>query len=110
MIPNIGFKSDSDELLPSSYPTLDKAAAVLQEFSGVRMEVQGHASSEGSDSYNLKLSEKRAKAVRQYLIDRGVESGRLTARGYGETVPLSSNRTRSGRSQNRRVEFQIIQD
>jgi len=110
VIPNINFKSGSDELLSSSFPTLDRAAEVLNEFTGVRLEIQGHASSEGKESYNLKLSKKRAEAVREYLIRRGVQSDRLRAQGYGESVPLETNRSESGRSQNRRVEFQIIQD
>ena len=110
VIPNINFKSASDELLSSSFPTLDRAAEVLNEFTAVRFEIQGHASSEGDDEYNLKLSRKRAEAVREYLIDRGVSAERLRAQGYGETIPLSTNRSEAGRSKNRRVEFQILQD
>lgn len=110
VIPNIQFKADSDELLTTSYPTLDQAAAVLNEYPEVRMEIQGHASSEGDDDYNLELSEKRAEAVREYLIGQNVEAERLRAQGYGETVPLDTNRSEAGRSKNRRVEFQIIED
>jgi len=101
---------NSDELLPSSFPTLNRAADVLARFAGVRMEIQGHASADGDDDYNLQLSQKRAESVRRYLISRGVDPDRLIAVGYGETRPLSTNRTQDGRSQNRRVEFQILQD
>ena len=110
VIPNINFKSDSDELLSSSFPTLDRAAEVLNEFGGVRLEIQGHASSEGGESYNLKLSKKRAEAVREYLIGRGVDASRLRAQGYGESVPVETNRSEAGRSKNRRVEFHIIEN
>jgi outer membrane protein OmpA-like peptidoglycan-associated protein len=109
-IDDIKFKVNSDELLSSSYGTLNRAADVLSQFEGVRMEVQGHASSDGDDSYNLELSQKRAESVRRYLIGRGVNPDRLTAVGYGETKPLATNRTQEGRVENRRVEFQIIQD
>ncbi len=109
VIPNIGFKLNSDELLSSSFPTLDQAARVLQEYSGVRLEIQGHASSEGDDDYNQELSQRRAESVRRYLIGRGVENWRLSAVGYGELQPISTNKTESGRSDNRRVEFHLVQ-
>ncbi len=109
-IADIKFKVDSDELLASSFATLNQAADVLARFEAVRMEIQGHASADGDDAYNLQLSQQRAESVRRYLIGRGVDPDRLTAVGYGETRPLSTNRTQDGRSENRRVEFQIIQD
>ena len=109
-IADIKFKVDSDELLNSSFSTLNRAADVLAKFEGVRMEIQGHASADGDDDYNLQLSQKRAESVRRYLIGRGVDPDRLIAVGYGETKPLSTNRTQDGRSENRRVEFQILQD
>ena len=108
VIPDIKFKVNSDELLPSSYPTLDRAADVLIRYDGVRIEIQGHASSEGDDSYNLELSDRRAASVMRYLAGRGVDRSRLQSRGYGSTVPVATNRTEEGRSQNRRVEFRIV--
>ena len=110
VIPDINFKVNSDELLSSSYGTLDRAADVLKDYPDVRMEIQGHASAEGDDDYNMELSQRRAESVRRYLVNRGVQSHRLTAAGYGETQPVSTNRTESGRAQNRRVEFHIVQD
>jgi outer membrane protein OmpA-like peptidoglycan-associated protein len=109
-IPDINFKSASDELLTSSFPILNQAADVLAQFPGVRMEIQGHASSEGDDAYNLELSQKRAESVVRYLVGRGIDRLRLTARGYGETQPIDTNHTEDGRKRNRRVEFQIVQD
>jgi OOP family OmpA-OmpF porin len=69
----------------------------------VRVEVAGHTDSRGNDSYNLKLSQRRAESVRDYLISMGIESSRLTARGYGESQPVATNSTEGGRAQNRRV-------
>ena len=71
----------------------------------ITLEVQGHTDSRGSDRHNMRLSDRRANAVRDYLVGQGIESSRLVARGYGETRPLESNRTRAGRAANRRVEF-----
>ncbi|MBN94852.1 MAG: hypothetical protein CL928_12430 [Deltaproteobacteria bacterium] len=110
VIPDIQFKRDSETLLSTSYPTLNRAAQVLADYSEVRMEIQGHASSEGDDDYNMELSQRRAEAVRTYMISRGVDASRLIAKGYGETVPAATNRNEAGRSANRRVEFQLIQD
>ncbi len=108
-IPDIQFKVNSDELLSTSYSTLNQAANVLLEYKSVRIEIQGHASSEGDDEYNLQLSQRRSESVRNYLVQRGVDMTRLTAVGYGETQPVDTNRTESGRKRNRRVEFIIVQ-
>ena len=108
-IADIQFKNDSDELLSSSFTVLNQAANVLTEFPTVHLEIQGHASSDGDDTHNMDLSQRRADSVRRYLVGRGVEGGRLTAIGYGETIPVDTNKTDSGRARNRRVEFKIVQ-
>ncbi len=110
VIPDIQFRRASEQLLPSSFLTLNQAAGVLAQYPSVRMEVQGHASSDGDDQYNLELSQRRADSVRQYLISRGVAAARLTGVGYGESQPVASNDTDEGRRRNRRVEFQLVQD
>jgi hypothetical protein len=69
------------------------------------IEVAGHTDSMGSDAYNMKLSQQRAGAVRNFLISKGVAADRLTAKGYGESQPVADNATREGRIQNRRVEL-----
>lgn len=109
VIPGIQFKLNSDELLASSFPILNEAADVLTEFTGIRMEIQGHASSDGDDTHNMVLSHKRSESVRRYLVNRGIDGTRLIAIGYGETVPIADNNTQEGRVMNRRVEFKIIQ-
>ena len=72
------------------------------------VEAQGHTDSQGSDAYNLRLSQQRAESVREYLVSQGVEPGRITARGYGESQPIASNDTADGRATNRRVTLRII--
>ncbi len=83
---------------------LDQAAAYIKDAEGT-FEVQGHTDSKGSDAYNLKLSDARAKAVVKALEARGVAAGKLTAKGYGESQPVADNATEEGRAQNRRVVF-----
>ena len=74
----------------------------------MRIEIGGHTDSKGSDSYNLRLSENRAKAVYDYLILKGISEKRLQYKGYGKNKPIDTNDTEEGRANNRRVEFQIL--
>ena len=90
-----------------SYPLLKEVAQVLKENPNIRVRIEGHTDSRGSDRFNLRLSRNRAKAVRKFLIKQGVAKDRMKAEGFGETVPIADNRTNDGRSQNRRVEFVI---
>jgi OOP family OmpA-OmpF porin len=91
-----------------SYPLLDEVAQALEDHPGMRVRVEGHTDSRGGDNYNLRLSDDRAKSVRNYLSRRGIDAKRMVAKGYGEKVPIADNRTKAGRAQNRRVEFVII--
>ncbi len=77
---------------------------------GIKVEVDGHTDSKGSDAYNQKLSDARAASVMQYLVSRGVEAGRLTSKGFGESKPIADNATDEGREINRRVELTITDD
>lgn len=88
-----------------SFTILDTVAQVMRDFPDVSIEVQGHTDSRGNDAFNLRLSQQRADAVRQYLIQQGISEARLTSRGYGETQPIETNATNEGRGLNRRVEF-----
>jgi len=102
------FEFDRAILRPESFPVLDEVAgAIRKEVTGV-VEVQGHADAKGSAQYNLGLSQRRAEAVRAYLVGKGIPSERLVARGYGDTQPIASNATAVGREQNRRVEFVLL--
>ncbi len=104
----ITFDTGKATIKPISYPVLDRAVDLLKKNPKARVEVQGHTDSVGSDSYNMRLSQARANSVYKYLVDHGIDTARLTARGYGETSPIADNRTRDGRSQNRRIDFKIL--
>lgn len=100
---DILFAVDSATLSGSSQASLDQTGAVLLEYDKTAVVVQGHTDSTGSETHNQELSERRAGAVRNYLIGRGVDSARMTAVGYGEGMPVASNDTETGRQLNRRV-------
>lgn len=102
---NVNFDYDKSTLRPDAAATLDEAAATLKEWGNVQVEVAGHTDSKGSDAYNKHLSIHRANAVRDYLIGKGIEASRLTAKGYGESQPVADNSTEEGRFKNRRVEL-----
>jgi len=104
----VTFELESARLRPSSRDTLDRAVKALRGEPNLRVEIAGHTDSTGTAEYNQRLSERRARAVRDYLIGKGIDAGRLEARGYGESRPTVSNETRAGRMQNRRVEFRVL--
>jgi len=108
VLEGVNFKSNRSTLLPESETILDKVAGSLLANPDVNVEVGGHSDSDGNDVYNMKLSEARASAVRNYLIKKGVPADRLTARGYGETHPIADNATPEGKAKNRRVELKRI--
>lgn len=108
----IQFAYNDSKILPASDGLLTDIATVLKETPRIKkVEIGGHASSEGSDSHNLDLSDRRAKSVMKWLVSRGgVDAGRLTAKGYGETKPLvTPDDTEADREKNRRVEFLILE-
>lgn len=103
------FDFNKATIRPESYSVLDDAAKILTDNPKITVEIQGHTDSEGSDSYNQKLSEQRAYAVVDYLVKvKGIDINRLKAVGYGESKPIASNDTKEGRALNRRVEFVIL--
>lgn len=101
------FDIDSSEIKPSAKENLQGMAAVLVKYPETNLVVAGHTDNTGTDPYNQKLSERRAYAVKDYLVTYGVGPGRLRAEGLGEARPVASNDTAGGRTQNRRVEVQI---
>lgn len=102
---NFGF--DSSNLTSSAKTNLDKLAQVLVNNPDTNINIYGYTDSKGSDSYNLSLSERRANAVKSYLVSKGISSSRIFAMGRGENDPVASNDTEAGRAENRRVEFAI---
>jgi outer membrane protein OmpA-like peptidoglycan-associated protein len=105
---NIFFETAKSVLLPTSESELDGLIAILNENSGMKIEIRGHTDNVGSDALNQTLSENRAKAVVEYLVSKGISASRLIYKGYGETTPQTTNDTDEGRALNRRVEFKII--
>lgn len=106
---NILFDFDKYTIKPESYPILDEVTDYLKANPNVKMEVQGYCDNRGTYKYNVKLSDERAKAVRKYLVDKGIPGDRLTAKGYSFDNPVASNATDEGRALNRRVVFKPIQ-
>ena len=105
---NIFFEFDKAELLPESRQELDKLGDILFDYPHMVIQISGHTDNIGSSDYNAKLSESRAKAVVDYLIEKGTNKNRLSYQGYGDTRPLATNATPEGRAKNRRVEFLIL--
>jgi outer membrane protein OmpA-like peptidoglycan-associated protein len=104
----IFFMVNSSTISTKSFPVLDDVAAQIKELCDYNnLQIQGYTSSEGSDQYNMKLSERRADSVRKYLANKGVDLSKLQVKAFGETMPIATNDTNAGRSKNRRVEFVI---
>lgn len=106
-LPNVQFEKNKDKLLASSIPQLNELAAYLMENKQIDAEIFGHTDSDGDAEANRILSQKRAEAVRQYLIENGVDALRVKATGKGESEPVTENNTAEGRAMNRRVEVKL---
>ena len=104
------FKSGSFELLAGARERLAKVSGIVLAYPTLRLSVEGHTDSVGSDDYNQQLSERRAEAVREYFVQQGISSDAVTASGFGKTAPVASNDTSEGRQQNRRVELVLSGD
>jgi outer membrane protein OmpA-like peptidoglycan-associated protein len=104
------FKTGSFELLPGARERLAKVSGIVIAHPGLHLEVEGHTDSVGGDDYNQQLSEKRAGAVRDYLVQQGIGGDGIVARGLGKTQPVATNDTPEGRQQNRRVELVLSGD
>ena len=104
------FKTGSFELLPGARERLAKVSGIVIAHPGLHLEVEGHTDAVGSDEYNQKLSENRAQAVRDYLVQQGIPDNAIVSRGLGKTQPVASNDTPDGRQQNRRVELVLSGD
>ncbi len=106
---NILFETNKAILLPISYPELVVLLDYLNKKPRAKIEINGHSDSKGNGDYNKTLSEKRAKAVVDFLTDKGIDKARISFRGYGNSKPIATNTTTLGMQQNRRVEFIIIE-
>ncbi len=110
ILEKVQFATASADILDGSFELLDEVARILTENPQVtKLRVEGHTDSRGGKRMNRRLSQKRADAVRGYLVDKGVETERLTSKGFGPEKPIADNKTEDGRATNRRVEFNIVE-
>ncbi|HQD12618.1 MAG TPA: OmpA family protein [Chitinophagales bacterium] len=105
---NVFFDFDKSELKPESFAELDKLVELLLKNPAVKMEIAGHTDSKGDKKYNLLLSQKRAESVMEYLLKKGIDKLRLTAKGYGDTQPVAPNDTEENQAKNRRTEVKVL--
>jgi len=103
------FDLNSAEVRSEAYPMLNESILILKKNPDLKVEIDGHADSTGAPEYNMTLSGKRAQAVKDFFISRGIDAGRLTTKGFGITKPAASNKTKEGRAKNRRVELTPVQ-
>ena len=103
----IQFESAKDVIKPGSFGILDQVVKVMIENPTYKLEINGHTDNKGIAEKNLVLSQKRSEAVKNYLVKKGVDAEKLTAKGYGQTIPVADNATNEGRTKNRRVEFKV---
>ena len=107
---NLLFGNNSSVIDASSLDDLDTLAGIMQKDDTLKLSIEGHTDSRGNAEYNMSLSQSRADAVKQYLIEKGISDSRITAIGYGETQPVATNDTAEGRNKNRRVELELFYD
>ena len=107
-INNLQFGANSTVILPSSYPSLDSLANYLVKYPTIKARIIGHTDRGGTDVHNEQLSEGRALAVKNYLVQKGVTEDRLSIIGFGNKKPIADNDTEEGRSLNRRVEIELL--
>ncbi len=108
LLKNIYFEYDKAELMPRSYVELHKLNQILKDNPALVINILGHTDSDGTDAYNLALSQRRAEAVRDFLKKQGIAAKRLKATGKGEVQPITKNDTDEGKAENRRVEFEVL--
>ena len=108
VIGGIEFDLGKATIRAKSKPVLDEAVTVLKDYPTLRIEVSGHTDNQGDRDKNVLLSEKRAEAVRQYLVSQGIDAGRIATRGAGPDAPIADNKSPAGQQKNRRIEFKLL--
>jgi OOP family OmpA-OmpF porin len=109
VLKGVNFEVNSARLTANAKAILNQVADSLAATPGMKVEIGGHTDAQGSDAFNLKLSERRAQSVHDYLVARGIDPGRLSSKGYGESQPVDTNETPEGRELNRRVEMKVLE-
>ena len=108
ILDNVHFDTGKFSLRPDSYAELNELLSYLQLKKEIKIEIAGHTDNVGNDADNLKLSGQRSETIRQYLIKKGINPARLSAKGYGASQPVADNNTDDGRQKNRRTEVRIL--
>jgi outer membrane protein OmpA-like peptidoglycan-associated protein len=105
----IYFDLNKTNISPAAAKALDRNGMLLKENPNIKVEIGGHTDAAGPDKVNQKISEKRALSAKKYIQDKfNIPDNQMITKGYGETKPIADNRTKEGRSKNRRVEFRVI--
>jgi outer membrane protein OmpA-like peptidoglycan-associated protein len=104
---DVTFDSGSAVVRPGLYSEIDRVAGVMRQYPDTLIRVEGHTDSRGADDYNMELSQRRANAVKNLLVERGIAANRIEVVGFGKTMPVAGNETEAGRQKNRRVEIKI---
>lgn len=105
---SVFFKTGKADFMPATYEILNTAVGIMVKYPTAKFAISGHTDSTGSRKRNVELSERRANAVRDYLVSKGVSANNLTAKGYGPDLPVATNKTRAGRAKNRRVDVALV--
>ena len=105
---NIFFDFGKATLRNESYPELERVISLLEKNPKLSIEIQGHTDNVGDDNSNLTLSENRAKAVKDYILNKGIKEKQITSKGFGESKPIVPNTSDTNRQENRRVDFLIL--
>jgi outer membrane protein OmpA-like peptidoglycan-associated protein len=105
---NVFFVRSKPDLLPESYPEIERLIKVLNDNPAIRIELSGHTDNVGSAALNKELSEKRVASIKNYLVHNGIAESRISGKGYGGSKPIASNNTEETKKLNRRVEFTIV--
>jgi len=108
VVKGINFRRNSADIKPSSFPLLKEAVGVFKGYPTLRVEISGHTSDEGKRDFNMKLSRKRAEAVKLFLVSAGIDESRIGTVGYGPDKPIADNETKEGKEKNRRIEFRLL--
>lgn len=93
--------------MPKSYTSLDEVVALMKEDASLKLQVDGYTDAQGDEAKNQILSENRANAVKEYLLQKGIDAGRINTFGHGEENPIADNNTAAGRAKNRRTELKV---
>ena len=110
MLENVYFETGKSNLKPNSFKALDDLVEILKIKTTMAIEIQGHTDNVGKEEDNLKLSQERANEVRKYLITKGIAETRVSAKGYGQTMPVADNGTETGKAKNRRTSLKVIKE